>query len=302
MPTTDSKPRRKSLSWLILIPVVLIAGIGLAMAIPGSPIYLAKLLEPEVRVDDRSRSEWVKDFKSDDVVTRLKAVAAVGKMNTGGKKALPDLLQVMQNDPDGEVRTAATDAVGKMYPAQEGEPAKAEYAALVLDAFIARLTDEDKRARYNALVGLLKLKDKARPAVPAIQKAFDDPENDTNLNMFHSTIRQTALRALGEAAAGTPDGVPTFAKILAIKLVPPGPEGTGRQGQGGNATQEAKDASFKFVEGSTDRRAAVAGLGLAGEHGKPYAKQIRELLNSRYEDDREEAKQALKRMGLPEKE
>jgi hypothetical protein len=40
---------------------------------------------------------------------------------------------------------------------------------------------------------------------------------------------------------------------------------------------------------------------LAGEH-LPYAKQIRELLSSRYEDDREEAKQALQRMGLPEKE
>jgi HEAT repeat protein len=312
MSTPVTKPRRKRATWLILIPIILLAAVGLGLAIPDSPIYLPKVFELEMRIEDRSRSEWVKDLKSDDVVTRLKAVAALGQMNTGGKKALPDLLRVMQTDPDGEVRSAAAGAVGKMYPAadaagkmyppQEAEKLKAEYAALVLEPFTTALSDPDKRVRYNAVVGLLKLKDKARPAVPAIKKTFEDPENDTNLNMFHSTIRQAALRALGEAAAGTPDGVPTFAAVLAIKLVPPGPEGTGRAGQGGKASQAAVDASLKFVEGRTDRRHAVAGLGLAGEHGRPYAPQIRELLKSQYEDDQAEAREALQRMGLPEKE
>lgn len=270
------------------------------MAIPTSPIYLAKLLEPDVKVEGRSRGEWATDLSSPDAATRAKAAAALGKMNTSGRKALPELVKVMQSDGDADVRAAACDAAGKMYPANDAESAKTEYTAAVLGAFTAGLTDQDMRVRHNAAIGILKLKEKARPAVPALIAAAKDSENDTNLNIYHATVRQVMLRALGEAAAGTNEAVPTFTAIMDEKLVKPKlPAAAQQQGGGGKVTKEDEEASRKFIQGSINRRIAAAGLGLAGEHGKAAAPKIQEMLRSSDRDDRDIAKEALGRMGIP---
>ncbi|MCU0705557.1 MAG: hypothetical protein MUF18_16405, partial [Fimbriiglobus sp.] len=66
----------------------------------------------------------------------------------------------------------------------------------------------------------------------------------------------------------------------------------------GNLSDEESTAWTKYATWMVTRRVAVAGLGLAGEHGRPHAAKIRELLESKDADDRYEAKQALERMGL----
>lgn len=298
--TPNVKPRRKRRRWLILVPVLLLAAVGLAMAVPDSPIYLAKLLEPEVSEGGRPRSSWVADLSSPDAETRTQAANALGRMNTAGRKALPELVRVMKSDPEAGVRASAADAAAKMYPANESDEERVKYAAAVLEAFTAGLTDPDLRMRYNSATGLLKLKEKARPAVSALLVACDDPANDTNLNIYHATIRQVMYRALGEAAAGTPDAVPVFTAILDVKVERPNMPRRGGQGQ--QVTKELDEASRKYSVDSVNRRIAVTGLGLAGEHGKGSATKIRELLTSRDSNDRFVAAEALQRMGLPAEE
>ena len=294
----DTKPRRKRQAWLILLPVGLLVLLGLGLAIPGSPLYLPKLLEPEPAVDGRTTSQLVAALGSEDKEQRERAAIDLGRMNTAGRKALPELIRVMRTDASADVRAVAADAAGKMFPANEPETAVAEYVSAVLEAFTAGLTDPDKRVRHNSAIGLLKLKAKARPAVPVLLEAIKDPENDTNMQIYLATIRQVMLRALGEAAAGTADAVPTFTAILNEKVERPSSQGGGRV----QASKESIELATKYAETSVNRRIAVCGLGLAGEHARDTAPKIRELLKSPEADDRFEAKQALERMGLPAEE
>lgn len=299
MSLPDAQPRRKRRHLSFLLPVILLALVGVSMAIPGSPIYLAKLLEPDVKIDNRSRSEWAADLSSPDATTRVKAANAIGQMNTGGKRSIPDLARLMQADPDADVRAAASEALSKMYPTTESDAAKDEYAKALLEPFTAALTDPEGRVRNNATLGLLKMKARAKPAVPALLKAADAPENDTNLNIFHATIRQVMLRAIGEAAAGTAEGVPTFAAILEEKLEWPAGVRQGRGAPGAVLTKEQQEAIKLHDKKVVHRRIAVTGLGLAGEHGRGSESKIRELLKSSDPEDKTVAKEALERMGLP---
>jgi hypothetical protein len=298
MDTTAPKRRRKRRSWWILTLLVLIFLLGLAMGLPSSPIYLAKWLEPDVVQDGRKRSEWQVMLDSPDKQQRVEAASALGKLNTSGRKALSQLLRAMQSDPEADVRAAACDAVSKMYPADEPDAAKEKFAKTVLPPLIEGLTDSDKRVRHNAAVGLLKLKRLARPAVPALLKAGQDLDNDTDLNLYHTTVRQVILRALAEAAVGTADAVPTFTAILEEKVDPPPLPGGGRRPMG-RVSEEVAEASRKYIQAAINRRIAVGGLGLAGEHGRATAPKIRELLKSTDPDDRFVATEALQRMGLP---
>lgn len=299
--TPDPKPRRKRRPWLLLLPVVLIAVAGLAMAIPGSPVYLPTLLQPEPSIDNKTRSQWAAELSSGDQKQRADAANALGKMNTGGLKALPQLVKAMQSDPDADVRATAADAIAKMYPANEPEAVKTEYIAATVGAFTGGLTDKELRVRYSSALGLIKLREHGRPAVPVLLAGCKDPENDTNLNAYHSTIRHLMLRALGEAAVGTPDAVPYFVEIVNIPVVAPKiPPGVNVQGGGGKPpSPELLEASKKYQDMSTVRRNAVTGLGLAGPHGRVAADKIRELLKSSHPDDKDIAKQALEQMGEP---
>lgn len=295
-PTADPKPRPKRRPWLILLPVILIALAALAMAIPGSPVYLPKVLQLEMELDGRRRSEWGADLSSADKEQRVKAAGVLGKMNEGGRQELPKLVKAIQTDPEADVRAACADAATKMYPELGSDKAKGEYAAAVLEVFTAGLTDSEKRVRYTSAVGLLKLKALARPAVPALLAGCKDPDNDTNMNLYHATIQQVMLKALGEAAAGTPDAVPIFTALLDEKLDKPK-----RVGNAGNTkmTKEEQEEMKSYAEALILRRLAVTGLGLAKEHGKPAAGKIRELLSSDIDDDKFVAKEALERMGEP---
>lgn len=294
-----AKPRR--FPWGLVVAAVLAVPLLVFVAfmcVPNSPIYAPKIFGLEPSVDGRVASEYAGDLGSPDVEVRRKAALALGKTSTAGKAHLPRLLTAMKTDPDGEVRTFAADAVGKMCPAPtDPDAAKDAYAAVVVNDLAAALTDEDKRVRMNAALSLLRLKKRARPAIPQLIAAVNDAENSTNLGVFPQSVRQTAVVALGEAAAGTADAVPTLADIVAAPIEVPPPPRTGRR-------PEAE--SKRLVEAWSVRRAAVKALGLAGEHGKDAAPKVRALLKgdtnadkSQNDEDRVVAEEALEMMGLP---
>lgn len=280
---------------VVAVPLVVLV---VFMCIPNSPLYAPKLFGLEPVVDGRVASEYATDLGSPDVEVRRKAALALGKTSTAGKSHLPRLLTAMKTDPDWEVRTYAADAVGKMCPAPtDPDAAKDAYAAVVVNDLAAALADEDKRVRMNAALALLRMKGRAKPAVPALITAANDPENGTNLGVFPQSVRQTVVVALGEAAAGTAAAVPTLADIVAAPIEVPPPPRTGRR-------PEAE--SKRLVEAWSVRRAAVKGLGLAGEHGKEAAPKVRALLKgdpnadkSQHEEDKIVVEEALQSMGLP---
>ncbi len=301
MSTPPVKPRRKRRAWPVLVPVIVLTLIGLALAWPNSPVYLSKLLEPEPKWNNRTSKEWAGGLAAADKQARVDAAYSLGKMNADGRKALPELVQVMQTDSEPDVRAAASDAVCRMAAATDTDAMRNEYASLTLEGFKAGLSDADLRVRYNSATGLIKLKERGRSAVPALLTAVADPANDTNLNIYHITICQAMLRAVGEVAAGTPDGVATFTAILDIKVEPStvrsGPRSRGGRGE---APKDQPEVRNRFVHESVNRRIAVTGLGLSGEHGRSTATKIRELLTTtKDDDDRFVAAEALQRMGLP---
>jgi HEAT repeat protein len=237
---------------------LLLLGGGLVVAAAvGITLYALHMLEP--RVDGRSAEQLRAGLAEPDPGIRRQAATDLGRLNTHGSVALPELAAALTSDPDAGVRAAAAEAVGKMAPASER----------VVDSLAKALTDRDPWVRMNSALALLLLKEKARPAVPALTAASNDLENDTTLNAFHHTIRQAVLTALGEAAAGTPEAVPTLVAVLDK----PSADGI--------------------------RRAAVAGLGRAGEHSRGAAPKVRRLLDDPNEDVRIAAADALDRMGVP---
>lgn len=243
------RPRRRpAVAWLC-------AGVLFALAAFGWFAWDA--LQP--RVDGRTVGHLRGELTSPDPVARRAAATDLGRLNAGGADALPDLARVLAGDADDGVRSAAAEAIGKMAPASER----------AVGPLAAALSDPDPRVRMLAALALLRLREKARPAVPALVAAATDQDNDTNLNQFHHTVRQTAVTALGAAAAGTPDAVPTLAAVL---------------------DQPAGDGL---------RQSAAAGLGLAGGHARPVAPKLRRLLADPNGDVRQAASEALDRIGEP---
>ena len=262
----NARPRRRR--WIIGIVLAMVVLVGVGLAVPGSPVYLPTLLNPELTVDGRTVTQLAKALADTDPETRRHAAADLGTMNVHATKALPDLLGVVRNDPDDRVRTIAADAIGKMYPADGTDADKNQYAAAVVNGLTAAVADRDPRVRMNAATGLLKLRTRAHPAVPALLIAAVNTDNDTNLDAYHHTVRQQVLRALGEAAAGTPDAVSTFIAVL--------------------------DSS---TSGDGLRMAAAWGLGLSGEHARSSAPRLRALLADPNADMRVAAEEALALVG-----
>lgn len=255
-PPPAPKPRRtKRRGWLVFLLTAPVFALAVAMSVPRSSLYAPKLFGLEPVIDGHVAAEYADDLNSSDPEVRRKAAAALGRMTDAARPALPKLVRAMRADADGDVRTAAADAIAKM----GSEAAVSDLAAA--------LADPDGRVRMNAAIGLLRLKEKARPAVPELIAAAGDTDNDTNLGVFTLSVRQMVLRALGEAAAGTPDAVPTFTAEL------------GR------------------LSADATRGIAAQGLGMAGEHGRAAAPKIRSMLTDPSADVRQAAAEALRQMG-----
>jgi HEAT repeat protein len=258
-------PRRKWFAGFLLVGGVIIA---LGLFLPGSPIFLQKILKPALTIDGLTAAQLQQALTNSNPDIRRQAASDLGKLNIHASKALPDLISLVRNDPDDAVRTIATDAVVKLYPVDGTDSDKDKYAAAVVNELTAALADRDPRVRMNTAAGLLKLRARAQPAVPALILAAANTDNDTNLDAYHHTVRQMVLRALGEAAIGTAEAVPTFTAIL--------------------------DSP---TSGDRLRMTAAVGLGRAGEHARSCAPRLRALLADPNADVRVAAEEALALVG-----
>jgi len=232
---------------------------GAAAVIPGSPVHLAEWWNPSGSYEGRSAREWARDTRDPDPAVRAAAAAALGRIGAAANDRAPRVLELLASDPDPRVRAAAADALRRLpFDRAAGVPVLA-----------AALSDDDPLVRLNATVALTHLRGEARPAVPALLAAVADEDNDTNLDTFTVTVRQSAVVALGHAAAGTAAAVAPLAALLA-----------------------------EPADGRT-RAATLRALVPAGRHAAAVAPLVRRFLTDPNELVRESAAEALAAMGEP---
>jgi HEAT repeat protein/S1-C subfamily serine protease len=113
-----------------------------------------------------------KDFRS-------KAIANLGKIGSGARLAVPDLIQVLKKEADGGVRRQAVEALNKI-----GVPEKKD-----LQLLTAGLSDTNSDVRGYAATALGKLGREGRIYIADLLKAKKDTD---------SSVRQAVIRSLGQ--------------------------------------------------------------------------------------------------------
>ena len=247
--------RRRRLVPRVALGILLLFGV--AVAVPGSPIHLEKWFAQAPTDNGRTVPQLIASLSDSNPEVRKEAAVALGRLNHGATEALPQLAEMMLRDTDPDARAGAAGAIGKMAPASR----------VVVSDLAAALSDPEPHVRMKAAIALVSLKEEARPAIPALAKAIGDEDNDTNLDLFIVTIRQTAMRALGTAATGTDAAVSILFEILSR----PAPDET--------------------------RAIAVHGLGLAGTHAQCTAPLLRDLLRDHNPEVRIAAEEAIASIG-----
>lgn len=106
-------------------------------------------------------------LKDEEEWVRCKAATAFGDLGPAGGEAVPDLVKLVSEDPDDDVRRSAAEALGKLGATPE--------AAEAVAGLVAMLWSADGEARANAAQALGALGPVARPAVPELARAMADP-------------------------------------------------------------------------------------------------------------------------------
>jgi HEAT repeat protein/S1-C subfamily serine protease len=110
---------------------------------------------------------------------RTKAIANLGKIGSGARLAVPDLIQVLKKEADGGVRRQAVEALNKI-----GVPEKKD-----LQLLTAGLSDTNSDVRGYAATALGKLGREGRIYIADLLKAKKDTD---------SSVRQAVIRSLGQ--------------------------------------------------------------------------------------------------------
>src|SRR5258708_33529111 len=96
--------------------VGLLFGAVLAVLIPGSPIYLPKVMNSDCQYDGHSARYWIKSLTHSDKEIQKKsifALGAIGSEASEAEEAIPALANFL-GDPDREIRIEAALALSKM--------------------------------------------------------------------------------------------------------------------------------------------------------------------------------------------
>src|SRR5687767_7343161 len=134
--------RRRTVRWVAAGAAV----VGLAVLIPGSPVYLPNLSDPTRQHDGRSARDWVRTLDHPDPETRQQAIAALGSIGDAAPEAVAPLAVILTDDRDPDVRSLAALSLFKMAPAcRDAVPALAR-----------ALRDDEPRVRMNAAHALLR--------------------------------------------------------------------------------------------------------------------------------------------------
>jgi hypothetical protein len=181
----------------------IILGVAVAVLIPGSPIYLPKIISNGDQYDGHSARYWIRALNHSDKEIRKRSIFALGVIGLGVDDAVPALMHLL-SDPDREIRIETALALSKMDPASR----------LAVPALAQALKDEEPWVRMNAAIALMRLKKDSHPALPALLEAIDDEDNMTNLGAFHFTIQEVITLAIGRAGAGDSEAVSKLLEAL----------------------------------------------------------------------------------------
>jgi hypothetical protein len=237
--------------------IVLLALVGVAVLIPGSPVSLLALFEHSGGYHEGHGTRyWLRALDSSDEQLRHEAIFALGIIGADRPEVVPALAKILAEDPDAEARHRAALSLLKI-----GSPARTAVPELA-----QALDDEEPAVRMNAALALSALGAEARPAVPALIEAIERKDNRTNLGTFFFTIQEIAVQALGQAGAGTSAGVPVLTRAL------------------------------KAARSTQTRQVLARALGNIGAAARPAAPQLRSLLSNKLPAVREAAAEALKRI------
>lgn len=245
--------RRRALN----LAVVLLVLAGVALAVPGTPLYLPNWYLPKSLHDGHSIGHWTKALASSDPEARRKAIFAFGAMGAEAESAVPALAHVLTQDPDPEARIEASLALSKMAPASRA----------AVPALAQALEDKEGFVRMNSAVALARLGADARPAIPALVKALVDEDNLTGMETFPCTIQERVVIALGRASAGSSEAVPVLLDTLKAA-----------------ATEEM-------------RMATARALGEVGPEARAAVSRLTVMLKDKNNDVRQAAEDALAKIG-----
>lgn len=245
-------------AWRIAFGVLALS--MLPVVVPGSPIYLPDLVVAGGMHDGHSTRYWIKSLDSPDAGVRRDALFALAAINEPAVRAVPRIAQIMLEDPDANFRTVAANVLANMAPTSRSAATQLGQA----------LQDRELAVRMGAAVALFRLKEHARPALPAMLRALKDPNNQANVDMSPFSIEEMLLMAVGRASAGDGDVVPAILETL----------GT--------------DPSNSLL------KAAARALGDVGGPARSAAPQLRAMLKNNSMVVRQEARMALKNVGASE--
>ena len=132
--------------------------------------------------------KYIEDLKSANVMVKKNAIYYLG--DDEEKRAVPMLIELLNNDSSKEIKLSVTEALGKI-----GEVSS-------VDSLVLLLREKDKEIRIAAIEALGKLQDPK--AVKPLIHILDD-KNDRDIEL-------TAIWALGNT--GDKSAIPALTKLL----------------------------------------------------------------------------------------
>ncbi|HMF10944.1 MAG TPA: HEAT repeat domain-containing protein [Gemmataceae bacterium] len=200
----------KRLPWIVSGGTLLCA-VGAIFIVPSSRYFLFGTVRGEPQVNGKHVSYWVHALDSDDKDTRLQA--AINLSNTGytGRSALPDLLRVLEDDPDDYTRAQAAFAI---YKISSDVKFHGDHATEILDGMIRALSDSDPLARMNAALALGTLGPDAAKALPELEEQIRHGDNSGHLLESPMSIRDHMVIAIGHVGPAAKGNVVLLEELL----------------------------------------------------------------------------------------
>jgi HEAT repeat protein len=228
-------------------------GLGLGLLLLLSPC----LARAQAQFLGKPLATWANDLGSNDPVTRRSAAFALGKIGKEAVPMLPQLLKALREDKVASVRETAALALGEI---GKTDTRAAEEATMVQVLMEALGKDSDAQVRRGAAVALGGLGERAKSAIPSLERALGDPSG---------VVRQNAAWALGRV--GTKD-VSALKKVLADADPLVLRDAAGSLGLlGANARAALPELLARCATPDTEARKAVLGalVGLVQPGDKP---------------------------------
>jgi HEAT repeat protein len=184
----------------------LLVAVAALFILPATRYGILQFVSSEGYYDSRPVSYWARNLKSEDPQERSQAAFILGHIGPEAKETVPALAALLK-DKEGIVRVNAALALFKL-----GSDAR-EAVPELTDA----LKDEVPLVRMDATLALFKLGEHSKSAIPALLAAMREERNRPVIVVFHKSIRQQALAAIGRVGAGAQEVVPDIVAVLQDK-------------------------------------------------------------------------------------